>query len=972
MVEDLHEKQKDLIEAGNTNIRHHVSRELQEFQDNLALKNHYERILRSLAFADMEVRQDQIPDAHKHTCEWIFEDSDKHTAPWDSFRAWLESGQEFYWISGKAGSGKSTLMNFIENDKSTTDLEKRWSSAVHVRSSFFFWRAGTSLQKSALGFLRFTLYQILYQSGVDETVISTCFPRVGEPIPTWTVRRLESAIRHLTDQREHDVTLTILLDGLDELEGNIDGLLHFLIDLVKRSSVRCVVSSRPYKIFENAFKKFKKLRLQDFNAKDIEVFVSDHIKIGFSEHRPYAINEMSTITRLLLSRAEGVFLWARVAVNSVVEGLRNEDTLLTLHRRIENLPIELQEMFQYMVSNIPELYRMQARRLFQVVIFSYRPLTLLDIALTNFEDEGEESLGTHVLSNDMISRRCKLAKVYLETRCAGLLEVRTRRTGRASDTYTTKSKAFLAYEEDIRLWASKLHSYDGKTNQQHEYFDRYAHVDFIHATAFDFLILYAQDLVYHGPIPPDDWYVYEEVTRIQIRNFRNWHLRHNRTILPRDWNVYEELARAQIRYLRNGPVVHPETCEFPLVEPLCALRYIIVAERMDSISRDDLVDELDEAARSFANKIEVGKNGMKRKHWSSLLLPGVECCLVGFCIKFGADTDAPYCCLHEGASRALPACDVLDKIAYDTEGLCATLGLFYYIQKRLKCVNTLRKTYYLHCALAGLCSFLQWHGFADVPELKRLDLVNMILESGADPTTPAQDVIPDHDSTLVIGERWNVSENLYEADAWQTFLRSFCVFLERSEKKIRKGVSGEARTFLNDWSHRWVESFRTFIDANADTNQIIEPVYVRPATKNIVIGVDMSVLALVQYAATTAFPALGKIAQHLHNKGAVTVVRFAEPVYSSIISQRTACALVNPSRDPQYPHVPDQDDVQDLNANLERIAQGAPDGVALGADWKWIRQRFSASPECVGDLGLGDYPCQANRRERLSKMAGES
>lgn len=38
---------------------------------------------------------------------------------WNDFVAWLEEGDGLYWIAGKAGSGKSTLMKYIASHPST-------------------------------------------------------------------------------------------------------------------------------------------------------------------------------------------------------------------------------------------------------------------------------------------------------------------------------------------------------------------------------------------------------------------------------------------------------------------------------------------------------------------------------------------------------------------------------------------------------------------------------------------------------------------------------------------------------------------------------------------------------------------------------------------------------------------------------------------------------------------------------------
>lgn len=64
--------------------------------------------------------------------------------PWTNFASWLEHKVEVpaknqtYWINGKAGSGKSTLMKFIlEHDKLYESLRKWAGSSTLLILNFF-------------------------------------------------------------------------------------------------------------------------------------------------------------------------------------------------------------------------------------------------------------------------------------------------------------------------------------------------------------------------------------------------------------------------------------------------------------------------------------------------------------------------------------------------------------------------------------------------------------------------------------------------------------------------------------------------------------------------------------------------------------------------------------------------------------------------------------------------------------------
>ncbi len=120
------------------------------------------RILDALHFRSINERRSTISKAHRRTFRWIYRDKISRTSSWDDFPKWLTAGRGCYWINGKAGSGKSTLMKYILENQRTTDALEKWSgSADLVVATFFFWYAGTPLQKSQVGLLRALLLDVL-------------------------------------------------------------------------------------------------------------------------------------------------------------------------------------------------------------------------------------------------------------------------------------------------------------------------------------------------------------------------------------------------------------------------------------------------------------------------------------------------------------------------------------------------------------------------------------------------------------------------------------------------------------------------------------------------------------------------------------------------------------------------------------------------------------------------------------------
>ena len=92
-VDDAEQKTREYIEGLHIDSKHDV---------------HIAKLLDSLKFDTMHSRQESISEAYPETYDWIFS-GDEHAQQSSNFAAWLETGNDLFWICGKAGSGKSTV-----------------------------------------------------------------------------------------------------------------------------------------------------------------------------------------------------------------------------------------------------------------------------------------------------------------------------------------------------------------------------------------------------------------------------------------------------------------------------------------------------------------------------------------------------------------------------------------------------------------------------------------------------------------------------------------------------------------------------------------------------------------------------------------------------------------------------------------------------------------------------------------------
>lgn len=311
-----------------------------------------ENLLASLAFTTMFARRDALQDAAPDTYEWVL-DPEKYK-PWDDFTKWLSGSPEeqgcVYWISGKAGSGKSTLVRFIVYHPRTIELLEQWSNGGKVYTpAFYFWKPATDpLQRDILGLLRSMLYQIS-SSVADSDVIlqESDGPGMSSRFGSWTEGKCRTAIVHFI-QSASDARFAIFLDGLDEYTGDLWRLFDFIETLEKLPNVKVCVASRVDGNFRQRFSRYPGLKLEILNRRDIETCVSTQL----SRHPNIGIDPLE-----ICDKAEGVFLWACVVTRALIDDFESGIGSETLQIRLHQAPQELEKLYHDIFARIDPIHK---------------------------------------------------------------------------------------------------------------------------------------------------------------------------------------------------------------------------------------------------------------------------------------------------------------------------------------------------------------------------------------------------------------------------------------------------------------------------------------------------------------------------------------------------------------------------------------------------------------------------------------
>jgi len=386
-----------------------------------------DKFLASLKYPVMEARFEQIKDSHEKTFEWIFKEPKATTRPWSNFAKWLQSDESLYWINGKAGSGKSTLMSFLRNHPKTGALLVNWAGDIPLyKGYFFFWNSGDLLQRTQNGMLRSLLHEILSQ---NPNLISLIAPEYEEYINIyWNDSALKQIFNKVCTQDSIPMKLFLLVDGLDEYDGDHHDIASFFTKLAKLPNIKICVSSRPLLVFELAFKDSASLELQNLTYEDMETYVRDKLlndpilnQIQRSDNE-----DVKDLIRHIVDRAAGVFLWLTLTCSSLISGLVAADQLSDLRRRIDACPQKLEDLYSHMLMQIEPHHREHSSKLFQLM----HTICNFDADRTARNFRFADCSFSTVMASAIAPVDSKYAQselrsldLCLKSRCAGLLEI---------------------------------------------------------------------------------------------------------------------------------------------------------------------------------------------------------------------------------------------------------------------------------------------------------------------------------------------------------------------------------------------------------------------------------------------------------------------------------------------------------------------------------------------------------------------
>ncbi|KAI1827570.1 hypothetical protein F4861DRAFT_325910 [Xylaria intraflava] len=431
-------------------------------------------ILNALYFDTMMERESRVDPAYGQTCEWVLSPK---VSP---FKEFLHSHDPVLWISGKAGSGKSTLMKYAwKSDDLRRDLNQGWARGGElIMARFFMFEGGNRIQKTYEGFLRSTLYQIL---SVRRDLIRVAFPSFLDcpwppPVQFTSTTNLNQAFYALFAHMSERLRLVVFIDGIDEYRimerkdhyepGDIEvqydkeegdeswgrskwrtdshtEIAKLVNSMANKDIVKFVVSSRELPVFEEAFADFPRIRMQEHTERAIAEYIA-----GRLEDEAPGLPDTVNLCAELAQKSQGDILWARLALDMVIDG-----SLRTLRSTLNSLPTRLggtEGLYMRMIENLKPEDQNDACRIFHLVLRAQQPPSIITLALADqgYLDPYRNELkvtqdtvrpftkATLQQLADQMQRRLKIC-------CVGLLEAESKA---APDTIETARRVVFNHQ----------------------------------------------------------------------------------------------------------------------------------------------------------------------------------------------------------------------------------------------------------------------------------------------------------------------------------------------------------------------------------------------------------------------------------------------------------------------------------------------------------------------------------------------
>ncbi|CAM1508100.1 Fc.00g049480.m01.CDS01 [Cosmosporella sp. VM-42] len=376
-------------------------------------------------------REESIESAYQDTFGWVWSNQDS------SILSWLVSDHPLFWISGRPGSGKSTLMRYLWNHQQLSNVLAKGSTKIpRIKSAFFFHHRGTYEQKSFEGMLHSILFRIL---GEEPRLINILLPDFERLPPdqrvhrTWTLPMLMKAYNDILSQDLLKVEIFLFLDALDEYDGPSQAIVDFIRSSVANSAkastrLKICFSSREWSAFVESFSDGPGFKIHEHTDLDVRNYISSRLSKDLSlARRPnsadFRIDEIRQLESVLAARANGVFIWVRAVIDEVSRDFSRGVPTKDLIKHAEDLPDDLDLLYTDSISRIPQRYRMESYILFETILRWEASTIPIDSLQSIMACAKCQTVSGCISAMQHCQKDATSSRIWFQDRGAGLIEI---------------------------------------------------------------------------------------------------------------------------------------------------------------------------------------------------------------------------------------------------------------------------------------------------------------------------------------------------------------------------------------------------------------------------------------------------------------------------------------------------------------------------------------------------------------------
>ena len=321
---------------------------------------------------------------HKNSCFWLLTEAE--------FKEWYEGPTDILWISGDAGTGKSTLLAFLVDHLKTVAIRRSPSIAASTVYSVFCEELEQN-RRNATDVLRSLMVQMAVRDKVVLHTLRNTFSKVRQSFEyslksVWKFFII--ALRACKESR-----IYIVLDGFGGVEKSSSyHLLQHLWTLTREpklmdganKGLKIILSARPNQS-ETLWARVRsgipcpQIQLEDGNQ-GLKDDISNVIRDGLDDlviSGKMSKQDTEQYYPLIRHNARSSFLWTHMILQEIKQSVMTSRA--SVRNVLFNLPRNLQDVYSQYLSQIDVFDTLLLKKLLNILVASFRPLRMDELSI---------------------------------------------------------------------------------------------------------------------------------------------------------------------------------------------------------------------------------------------------------------------------------------------------------------------------------------------------------------------------------------------------------------------------------------------------------------------------------------------------------------------------------------------------------------------------------------------------------------